>query len=125
MTRFIFFPKIICLKFKILPLKLQVVNGYFVHFIAPQGLPAMPKDIIFVLDVSGSMSSGKKIKQLKKAMDIILSDMQEGDRFNILKFSSNVHKWQISMTEVSQKTISDARTFVRNMQPGGCKWLLL
>lgn len=42
---------------------LQIVNGYFVHFFAPQGLPVVPKNIVFVIDVSGSMS-GRKIQQV-------------------------------------------------------------
>jgi inter-alpha-trypsin inhibitor heavy chain H1 len=44
---------------------LQVVDGYFVHFfVPPDNLPNLPLDIVFVLDISGSMS-GNKIKQLK------------------------------------------------------------
>lgn len=39
-------------------------DGYFVHYFAPRGLPVVPKDIIFVIDVSSSMI-GNKIKQVK------------------------------------------------------------
>lgn len=39
-------------------------DGYFVHYFAPRGLPVVPKDVIFVIDVSGSMI-GTKIKQVK------------------------------------------------------------
>lgn len=41
-------------------------DGYFVHYFAPRGLPVVPKDVIFVIDVSGSMI-GTKIKQVKWA----------------------------------------------------------
>lgn len=41
----------------------QVHDGYFVHYFAPKGLPVVPKDVIFVIDVSGSMV-GTKIKQV-------------------------------------------------------------
>lgn len=41
----------------------QVYDGYFVHYFAPRGLPVVPKDVIFVIDVSGSMI-GTKIKQV-------------------------------------------------------------
>ena len=54
------------------------------HFFAPD-LPPMPKDIIFVLDLSGSMS-GMKIRQLKEAMKVILGDLEPNDRFNIITF---------------------------------------
>lgn len=41
----------------------QIVNGYFVHFFAPTNLPKLSKNIIFVLDTSGSMS-GREIEQV-------------------------------------------------------------
>ena len=37
--------------------EIQVVDGYFVHFVAPENLPPMAKHVIFVLDVSGSMEA--------------------------------------------------------------------
>lgn len=40
----------------------QIVNGYFVHFFAPDNLPQMPKNVVFVVDRSGSME-GEKMKQ--------------------------------------------------------------
>lgn len=40
----------------------QIVNGYFVHFFAPDNLPQMPKNVVFVIDRSGSME-GEKMKQ--------------------------------------------------------------
>lgn len=44
----------------------QVVDGWFVHFFAPKLRPRdiLNKRIIFVLDVSGSMS-GEKLNQTK------------------------------------------------------------
>lgn len=42
----------------------KVHDGYFVHYFAPRGLPVVPKDVIFVIDISGSMI-GTKIKQVK------------------------------------------------------------
>lgn len=41
----------------------QIENGYFVHYFAPEGLPTIPKNVIFVIDKSGSMR-GKKIQQV-------------------------------------------------------------
>jgi secreted protein with Ig-like and vWFA domain len=34
-----------------------------VHYFAPEGLPTMPKNVVFVIDKSGSMS-GRKIQQV-------------------------------------------------------------
>lgn len=41
----------------------QIVNGYFVHYFAPCEMPVFPKNIIFVIDQSGSMA-GRKIEQV-------------------------------------------------------------
>lgn len=38
------------------------MNGYFVHFFAPTGLPKGQKTVAFVLDKSGSMY-GRKFQQ--------------------------------------------------------------
>lgn len=67
----------------------QVNDGYFVHFFSPAELKPLKKHAIFVLDVSGSMD-GRKIEQLREAMIAILSDLKEGDYFNLIAFSSEV-----------------------------------
>lgn len=59
------------------------------HFFAPVDLPPLPKHVIFVLDVSGSMS-GRKLRQLKEAMATILDDLNRGDLFSIVVFSEKV-----------------------------------
>ena len=41
----------------------QVSDGHFVHFFAPKNLSPLPKNIVFVIDVSGSMW-GVKMKQV-------------------------------------------------------------
>ncbi|XP_049857609.1 inter-alpha-trypsin inhibitor heavy chain H4-like isoform X8 [Schistocerca gregaria] len=67
-------------------------DGYFVHFYAPPGLPPLPKHVVFVLDVSGSMI-GRKVEQLKTAMNTILDELNAGDVFSLIPFSSNVKVW--------------------------------
>jgi len=97
---------------------LLVVDGYFVHFYSPK-LPSMPKDIIFVLDLSGSMT-GKKISQLKQAMLVILKDLQKKDRFNIITFSSGVRKWRPDLVSAADSEhIHEAKQFVQAMQADG------
>ncbi|KAJ8872035.1 hypothetical protein PR048_028375, partial [Dryococelus australis] len=68
----------------------SVVNeGYFVHFFSPADLPTLRKHVTFVMDVSGSMA-GRKIEQLREAMKVILDDLNEGDYFSLVIFSSDV-----------------------------------
>lgn len=65
------------------------MNGYFVHFFSPPNLKSLKKHVVFVLDISGSMS-GRKIEQLQEAMRRILADLKTEDYFNIITFSSGV-----------------------------------
>ncbi|NWZ30209.1 ITIH6 inhibitor, partial [Asarcornis scutulata] len=71
----------------------ELQDGYFVHFFAPSGLPPIPKDIIFLIDVSGSMA-GTKIKQTKAAMQSILRALRPHDRFNLVAFADATHVWR-------------------------------
>eukprot|EP00090_Calanus_glacialis_P003392 TRINITY_DN12511_c0_g1_i1.p1 TRINITY_DN12511_c0_g1~~TRINITY_DN12511_c0_g1_i1.p1 ORF type:complete len:876 (+),score=214.06 TRINITY_DN12511_c0_g1_i1:35-2662(+) len=72
--------------------EVQVIDGYFVHYFVPENLETLPKHVVFVLDVSGSMS-GEKIGQLKDSMFTVLDDMTETDYFNIITFSDGVSHW--------------------------------
>uniref|UniRef100_A0A1A8ABT9 Inter-alpha-trypsin inhibitor heavy chain family, member 6 n=1 Tax=Nothobranchius furzeri TaxID=105023 RepID=A0A1A8ABT9_NOTFU len=93
----------------------QVYDGYFVHYFAPRGLPVVPKDVIFVIDVSGSMI-GTKILQTKQAMNTILGDLREGDHFNIITFSDKVHTWKRGRTvRATRQNIREAKEFVRRI----------
>ncbi|KAF7669487.1 hypothetical protein LDENG_00189720 [Lucifuga dentata] len=93
----------------------QVYDGYFVHYFAPRGLPVVPKDVIFVIDVSGSMI-GTKIKQTKQAMSTILGDLREGDHFNIITFSDKVHTWKKGRTvRATRQNVRDAKDFVKGI----------
>ncbi len=49
----------------------QIVNGYLVHFFAPSDLPKIPKNVVFVIDRSGSMS-GRKMQQVNAFVSVIM-----------------------------------------------------
>ena len=64
-------------------------TGYFMHIFSPTasdiGTSPLDKDIIFVIDKSGSMG-GLKIDQVKTAFSQIIEDLPEDDQFNIIFF---------------------------------------
>merc|ERR1711988_67474 len=72
----------------------QIGAGKFVHYFAPDKLPTMPKHVIFVIDISGSMN-GRKLQQTKDAMSTMLDKMSEKniDNFNIILFDSEIEVW--------------------------------
>ena len=50
------------------------------------------KDITFILDVSGSMS-GEKLEQAKKALLYCVNNLNAGDNFNIVRFSTEAYSF--------------------------------
>jgi Ca-activated chloride channel family protein len=46
------------------------------------------KDVVFVLDKSGSMADDHKIEQAQKALLFCLKNLNKGDRFEIVRFST-------------------------------------
>ncbi|XP_008941885.1 PREDICTED: inter-alpha-trypsin inhibitor heavy chain H3 [Merops nubicus] len=100
------------------PDNLQIVNGYFVHFFAPTNLPKLPKNIIFVIDISGSMS-GREIEQTREALLKILDDMKGEDFFNFILFGSDVHTWKETLIKATPENLDEARKFVRGIDTKG------
>ncbi|XP_043860153.1 inter-alpha-trypsin inhibitor heavy chain H3-like isoform X3 [Dromiciops gliroides] len=100
------------------PGNVQVVNGYFVHFFAPQNLPVVPKNVVFVIDVSGSMA-GRKLAQTKEALLHILNDVKAGDFLNFILFSSDVTTWKDTLVPATPENLKEAKEFVHNIQDRG------
>ncbi len=67
-------------------------DGYFTLVIHPpkdlETIPRVPREMIFVLDCSGSMR-GEPIGVAKRAMERCLKRLAPGDTFQIIRFSSN------------------------------------
>ncbi|XP_010131120.1 PREDICTED: inter-alpha-trypsin inhibitor heavy chain H3 [Buceros rhinoceros silvestris] len=100
------------------PDNLQIVNGYFVHFFAPTNLPKLPKNVVFVIDISGSMH-GKAIEQTREALLKILDDIKEDDFFNFILFGSNVETWKDTLIKATPENLDEARKFVRGIDTAG------
>nr|XP_060621868.1 inter-alpha-trypsin inhibitor heavy chain H3-like [Anolis sagrei ordinatus] len=101
-----------------LPSNLQIVNGYFVHFFAPKNLPRLPKNIAFIIDISGSMY-GIRIQQAKEAFIKIVEDLKEDDHFNIILFESKVHKWKDGIIKATPENVQEAKYFIGNITVTG------
>ena len=97
---------------------LIVVNDcYFSQFFSPSGVDPVPVDIVFVIDVSGSMS-GTKIAQTREALETIINQLRISDRFTMVTFASSVRTWidgLVSASEYRQQGIQ----FARGLTAGG------
>ncbi|XP_073501199.1 inter-alpha-trypsin inhibitor heavy chain H3-like isoform X4 [Phyllobates terribilis] len=98
--------------------KVQIINGYFVHYFAPANLKRLPKNVLFVIDHSGSMY-GHKIKQTYEAFTRILEEMPQEDYIGILIFDDKIEKWKESLVRATAENIKLAKEFVEKMTARG------
>ncbi len=95
-------------------------DGFFVMLVAPNvEVPSslvISKDVILILDVSGSMQ-GQKIDQAKRALNYVLDQLNPTDRFNIISFSTGINTYASSLKSVSAR--EDARNFVSRLRAEG------
>jgi len=80
-------------------------RGYFLLTLVPPREPEriIPKDIVFILDISGSMS-GQKIEKAKLALLQVLQMLHEGDRFSIITFNNEVNNLTERLLPFSDRT---------------------
>ncbi len=95
-------------------------KGFFMLLVAPKygQQTIISKDIVFVIDSSGSMS-GEKISQAKDAMEFCVSNLNDGDRFNVVSFNSYVEKFSDEPVLANPENIKDALDFIGGIESNG------
>ncbi|MGE5401611.1 MAG: VIT domain-containing protein [Ignavibacteriales bacterium] len=89
-------------------------NFYTVWITPPDSLTAgyeINKNIVFTADVSSSMD-GKRMEQLKDALNNFLTLLSDKDKFNIITFGTFVNSFKDNLVPASQNNINDAKAFV-------------
>ena len=89
------------------------------QYFSPSGLSPLAKNVVFVIDVSGSMS-GQKIEQTRQAMFTILSQLRASDSFNIVLFNGGRELWRSSASFATSENIKEGKMFVdEHVKAGG------
>jgi Ca-activated chloride channel family protein len=100
----------------------EAEEGYFLLLVSPGGIAgegeALAKDVVFVLDSSGSMA-GEKIKQAKRALGFCLENLNEGDRFEIIRFSTDAEAVFGKLSAVNEENRKEARKFIKDVDARG------
>jgi Ca-activated chloride channel family protein len=94
-------------------------DGFFLLLLAPKpetSAQPMPKDVLVVLDHSGSMD-GEKFQQAQAALNFILGHLNPNDRFNVVAFSTAVDTYAAGMRPASEAP--QALTWAEKISAGG------
>ncbi len=78
----------------------------------------LPRDMIFVIDTSGSMS-GESMSQAKKSLRKALSLLTSKDRFNIIEFDDDFTSLYPDSLAVTQARLAEANDFITKMEADG------
>lgn len=95
--------------------------GFFMLLISPKykvdKKEIIEKDFIFILDRSGSMK-GRKIEQAKDALRFCVNNLNDGDRFNLILFNTNVESFSKELVPI-KKERENAIAFIEDIEGNG------
>jgi Ca-activated chloride channel family protein len=94
-------------------------DGFFLLLVTPPiraPEAAIPKDVVLVLDTSGSME-GRKIEQTRAAAGYILDHLGPDDRFDIVGFGTGVRLFEGEPQPLSRR--EDGRAFIDKLEAAG------
>jgi Ca-activated chloride channel family protein len=108
--------------FSLLSHKQPAEPGTFVALLSPLAAPKeeeiLPKDVIYVLDTSGSMQ-GAKIAQAQAALKFGIGSLRPGDRFNVVAFSTEAQPFRDGLVDANAETQAAAQAWVGKLNANG------
>ena len=97
-------------------------DGYFMLLASPRVVipksRVLPKQVVFVLDRTGSMA-GEKIQQARKSLLYCLNTLHPDDRFDVITFSESPETLTKTLLPASAANVGKARDFVQNIEASG------
>ncbi|MCP4633114.1 MAG: VWA domain-containing protein [candidate division Zixibacteria bacterium] len=96
-------------------------KGYFLGILSPpfqRNNIEIDKNILFVLDTSGSMR-GEKIEQAKEALQFCLLGLNSGDYFNIITYAEHVRPYNQEFLSAGKENIDNAVGYAKGITSNG------
>ncbi len=95
-------------------------DGFALITLSPPAIRprAVPRDVTFVIDVSGSMS-GQKIEQARTAGKQLLRTLSPMDRFRLIDFSSDVRTFRNDFSTATRENIGAAERYLDQLDAEG------
>ena len=96
-------------------------DGYFLLLLSPRTeprAPAIPRDMVFVLDTSESMSL-EKMRQAKRAVARALDSLGPDDRFGLVRFATEATPFRAGLQAATPSHLDEARAWVGALETQG------
>jgi Ca-activated chloride channel family protein len=101
---------------------LSTEKGFVTLLIAPRLSLSekyrVPRDLVLVLDTSGSMR-GVKMEQARKALKYCLNNLGPKDRFGLINFATTVNRYEDKLLPASSEQLDKARKWVDELDATG------
>jgi Ca-activated chloride channel family protein len=98
-------------------------DGYFLLMISPKDdwseQEYAAKDIVFVLDTSGSMAEEGKMEKARAALLYGIRILRPQDRFNVISFAGEEHLMETGLLAADDQGRKRGEAFVRALRPVG------
>jgi Ca-activated chloride channel homolog len=98
-------------------------DGYFLLMISPKDdwseQEYSAKDIVFVVDTSGSMSEEGKLDKARSALLYGISILRPLDRFNVISFAGEEHLMESGLVAADEAGRKRGEAFVKALKPAG------
>jgi Ca-activated chloride channel family protein len=98
-------------------------DGYFILTLSPKDniseKELVNKDIVFVVDTSGSMADAGKMEKARSALLFGIKSLRDGDRFNVINFAGEEHLMESGLIDAGPTGKSRGEEFVKKLQPTG------
>src|SRR2546421_2630423 len=98
-------------------------QGYFLLTISPKDDVAeaeyAAKDIVFVLDTSGSMAEAGKMEKARAALLFGVRSLRAEDRFNVINFAGEGHLMSAELGQADAAGKSRGEEFINQLRPVG------
>ncbi|HLM24595.1 MAG TPA: VIT and VWA domain-containing protein [Pyrinomonadaceae bacterium] len=98
-------------------------QGYFLLMISPKDdwtdQEYSAKDVVFVVDTSGSMAEEGKMEKARAALLYGVRILRPQDRFNIISFAGEEHLMEAGLIAADEKGRARGEAFVKALKPVG------
>ena len=97
-------------------------DNYFMLLASPRYVKkrerVLKKNLVFVIDSSGSMR-GNKIAQAKEAARFVIDHLDEKDQFSVVDFDDGVETFAAELVEAKPENKTEALSFIEGIEDSG------